>query len=259
MSAAETRLPAMKIDLLGKRVQLYQPVHGFRVSIDAVLLAASVPAVDGEQTLDVGSGTGAAAFCLGARVPGVRVRGLEIQDDLVALARASALINGAKDKIDFSVGDLLDPPTYIQRNNYNHIFANPPYMKAKSGQVPNHPSKALATIEGNASLIDWLDFCVTKLVPKGTFTVVHRYDRLSEILDHFHRFPGRIVVKPLITKVGSDPKRVLVQVTKGISGPILRVPGLILHERTGVYTSAAEAILRHAQQLVMSEPENDYG
>ena len=66
-------------------------------------------------------------------------------------------------------------------------------------------------------------------------------------------------VREAFDATGSDPKRVLVQVTKGISGPILRVPGLILHERAGVYTSAAEAILRHAQQLVMSEPENDYG
>ena len=258
MSASETRLPAMKIELLGNRVQLYQPLHGFRVSIDAVLLAAAVPAVSGEQALDVGSGTGAAAFCLGARVPGVRVRGLEIQADLVALARESALIAGAKGRIDFSVGDLLDPPTDIQRNNYNHIFANPPYMKAKSGQVPNHPSRALATIEGKASLIDWLDFWVMKLPPKGTFTVVHRYDRLSEILDYFYQFPERVVVKPLITKFGKDPKRVLVQVTKGISGPISIAPSLILHEKTGMYTTAAEAILRHAQRLVMSEPENDY-
>ena len=258
MSASETRLPAMKIELLGNRVQLYQPLHGFRVSIDAVLLAAAVPAVSGEQALDVGSGTGAAAFCLGARVPGVRVRGLEIQADLVALARESALIAGAKGRIDFSVGDLLDPPTDIQRNNYNHIFANPPYMKAKSGQVPNHPSRALATIEGKASLIDWLDFCVMKLPPKGTFTVVHRYDRLSEILDYFYQFPERVVVKPLITKFGKGPKRVLVQVTKGISGPISMAPSLILHEKTGMYTTAAEGILRHAQRLVMSEPENDY-
>ena len=253
MSAGKPLLPATKINLLGNRVQLYQPVEGFRVSIDAVLLAAAVPAVNGDQALDVGSGTGAAAFCLGARVAGVRVHGLELQNDLVSIARTSAFLNGGRNKIEFFIGDLLAPPNNIRQNFYNHILANPPYLKAKSGQVPSNPSKALATIEGNASLSDWLDFCFIKLVRKGTFTVVHRYDRLTEILDHFRQYHGRIAVKPLITKVGNDPKRVLVQVTKGISGPILRLPSLVLHEKTGEYTLAAEAILRHAKQLVMSE------
>ena|GEM_PF-4880497 len=58
-------------DLLGGRVVCMQPVDGFRVAIDPVLLAAAVPAQAGERVLDAGTGTGAAALCLGARVDGV--------------------------------------------------------------------------------------------------------------------------------------------------------------------------------------------
>lgn len=65
--------------LLGGRVRLLQPRHGYRVALDPVLLAAAVPARAGESVLDLGCGVGAAALCLATRVPGVRVEGLELQ------------------------------------------------------------------------------------------------------------------------------------------------------------------------------------
>ena len=54
---------------------------------------------------------------------------------------------------------------------------------------------------------------------------------------------------PLIPKIGSEPKRVLVQVTKGRNRGISRVTGLILHETERKYTPAAEAVLRHAKPV----------
>ena len=56
--------------LLGGKVRLRQPRDGYRAAIDPVLLAASVPAKPGERVLDLGTGAGAAALCLMARVEG---------------------------------------------------------------------------------------------------------------------------------------------------------------------------------------------
>ena len=248
---------AIETNLLGGRVRLFQPAQGFRVGIDTVFLAAAVPAVNGDLVLDVGSGNGAAALCLCARVPGVRVWGLERQNDLVTLARRSATANGLQDNLDFFSGDLMYPPDNFTDVTYDHVLANPPYIKANSGQMPANPAKALATVEGRAKLIDWLDFCLNMATPTGTVTIVHRYDRLQEILDHLGKSYGQTVIKPLISMKGSNPKRVLVQMTKGHNGSILRVPSLILHQRDGKYTAAAEAVLRHAQPLYLSEPKND--
>ena len=72
--------------LLGGRVALYQPAAGYRAAIDPVLLAASIPAREGETVLEIGAGVGGAALCLAARVPGIVVHGLEIQADLVDVA-----------------------------------------------------------------------------------------------------------------------------------------------------------------------------
>ena len=92
--------------LLGGRVRLLQPVEGYRAAIDPVLLAAAVPARAGEQVLDLGCGAGAATFCLTARVPGVRVTGLEIQPLGVDLARRNADLNQMADRVAILEGDV---------------------------------------------------------------------------------------------------------------------------------------------------------
>lgn len=74
-------------DFLGGRVRLKQPAKGLRATSDSVLVAAAVPAQSGETILDVGTGNGVIAACLNARVAGLTLTGLDIQEDLLALAR----------------------------------------------------------------------------------------------------------------------------------------------------------------------------
>ena len=71
---------------LGGRLHLWQPRRGYRAGVDPVLLAASVPAQAGQSVLDLGCGAGAAMLCLGVRVPGLDLNGLEVQPDYAALA-----------------------------------------------------------------------------------------------------------------------------------------------------------------------------
>ena len=63
-----------------------------------------------------------------------------------------------------------------------------------------------------------------------------------------------IAVLPLLPQASGGARRVLVQVTKGRAAPILRLPGLVLHEAGRKYTAAAEAVLRDAAPLPMKEP-----
>ena len=116
--------------LLGGRIKFFQPVLGYRVAIDPVILAASVPAGAGEEVLDVGSGAGAAALCLAARIPGVRVTGLESDARLVDLARRNGDANGLGDSVRFICGDLLDGGIPFQPQSFHHVMANPPFTEA---------------------------------------------------------------------------------------------------------------------------------
>ncbi|MFZ8943107.1 MAG: methyltransferase, partial [Gemmobacter sp.] len=79
---------------LGGRVTIMQPRAGFRSSTDAVFLAAAVPARPGESVLELGCGAGAAILCLGARVAGLSLAGLELQPGYAALAARNAEANG---------------------------------------------------------------------------------------------------------------------------------------------------------------------
>lgn len=80
-------------DFLGGRIKLKQPISGYRVSMDTVLLAASVPAQCGDTILEAGTGTGGAALCLAHRVGAVLVTGLELQHEMADFARENVLLN----------------------------------------------------------------------------------------------------------------------------------------------------------------------
>ena len=168
--------------LLGGRITLRQPAEGYRAAIDPVLLAAATPAGDGENVLDVGSGVGAASLCLAYRVTGCRVFGVEVQRELVRLAGDNAALNGFEKRIDMMVGDLSRPPPRLAAGSFHHVMTNPPFLDAGRATPPPHGLKAVATVESSANLAAWIDFCIKMVRYKGTITMIHRADRLDELL-----------------------------------------------------------------------------
>ncbi len=237
--------------LLGGRLRFVQPSQGYRTAIDSILLAAAVPAADGERVLDAGSGAGAAALCLAARVTGCLVAGLEIDPVLAGLAERNAELNGLAGRLTFAAGDLLAPPPEVAAGGFDHVMANPPFHKAGAGNHPPDPSKRRATVEGAAGLGDWLGFCLGMVRAKGTVTVIHRAERLDEVLARLHGGLGEIVVFPLWPGAGKPAKRVLVRGRKGVRTPMRLAPGLVLHQPGGAYTAETEAVLRQGAGLTL--------
>lgn len=235
--------------LLGGRVLLRQPVRGYRAAIDPVFLAAAVPAEAGQSVLDVGCGVGAAALCLAARVPGCRVSGIEVQAPLAALARDNAERNGLAGRVVVVTGNLLDPPPRLAPGSFHHVMTNPPFLAADRADLPPDAGKALANVEGGADLATWMRFCVNMLRPKGTLTVVHRADRLDELLAALRGKVGGVSVVPLWPKAGRPAKRIVLRARKGVSSPLELTAGLVLHQADGAYTPGAEAVLRDGRRL----------
>jgi tRNA1(Val) A37 N6-methylase TrmN6 len=238
--------------LLGGRIVLRQPASGPRVAIDAVVLAAAVPAAAGQLVLDLGCGTGAAALCLAARVPGCRVIGLDVQCNLARLAADNAARNGMHDRVTIVAGDLLDPPPPLSRGMFDHVMANPPFRAKGSGTPPAEPGTQAATIEGAADLSDWVRGAVAMARDKGSLTFIHRADRIDALLGCLAGRVGEIVVFPLWPMAGRPANRILVQARKQITAPARVSPGLILHEADGAFTVAANAVLRGAAALPLT-------
>jgi len=248
---AEPEAGATEDRLLGGRLRLQQPATGYRVAIDTIFLAAAVPAGPGDLVLELGAGVGAASLCLAAREPGCRVMGIERDREAAKLARRNIETNGLLGRVDIMVGDLLRPPPRLAPGSFGHVMANPPHLAAEAASPSPQPAKAAATVEGEAELEDWIRAAHTMLRPKGSFTLVHRADRLDAILAALHGRMGEIVVFPLWPGGSRPAQRVLVRARKGIQTPLRLASGLVLHEPDGRYTAAADAILRDGAGLVL--------
>lgn len=242
--------------LLDGRVRLHQPESGYRAAIDPVLLAAFTAAVPGDRVLDVGTGTGAAALCLAARVPGATIIGLEKRAEAADFARRNVAVNEVAGRVTILDGDLLDPPPGLAPDfapvGFDRVMMNPPYLRAGAASPPPDPWKAAANVEGEAGLVDWLRFAAAMLKSSGTLTLVHRADRLDEILAALHgaRF-GSLTLVPLWPKAGEDARRILLSARKGGRSPARLTAGLILHGADGSYTDAAQRILRDMLPLAL--------
>ena len=233
--------------LLGGRITLEQPQAGYRVAVDPVLLAAAVP--PGARVLDVGTGVGTAALCYAQRVPAAKVTGLELQPSLAELARANVVRNELTAQVEILYGDLLAPPEAVSTAGFDQVMANPPYLPAGRADPRISAEKAISHVEGDAVLVDWIDFCVRMAAPRGTITFIHRADRLDEILAHLQGRAGGTVVFPLWPKREVAPKRVLVQARVGIATPMRISPGLVLHEPNGSYTDIVANVLNEGAGL----------
>lgn len=241
-------VPPASADLfLGGRVRLSQPLHGFRSGLDAVMLAAAVPAEAGQQVLELGCGAGAAALCLAARVPGATVHGLECDPDLAAMATANAIANGMAGRVDILAGDVFAMPAALRRE-FDHVMTNPPFHD-REGQVSPDAGRAAARHD-DGRLGDWLKAGFRRTASNGCFTAILRADRLGDALAALpHR--GALVL-PLWPKRGVEAKRVILQLRKGARRPLGFLPGLVLHEADGRNTAEAEAILREGRALPLS-------
>ena len=231
--------------LLGGRVRLLQPRRGYRVAVDAVLLAAATEAASGDSILDLGAGVGAVGLCLAIRVPDCRVTGIELQPALAALAERNARDNALSDRVRTIVHDLAQPlPAGL--GPFDRVATNPPYLAAAVADPSPDAGKALATVESSAGLARWLEVATGALKPAGTLTIVHRSDRLDEITAHLARLGwGDIAVKRL-----PPAARVLVRARHASAHSPTSIvhnsPPLVLHRPDGGYTDEAEAVLRNA-------------
>lgn len=235
---------------LGGRIKLVQPSEGYRAGIDPIFLAACIHPKPEEKILDVGAGVGTASLALVVRCPHAKVTGLEIQADLVELAITNIKANQLTDRVDVIKGDLLSPPSTLKSHSFDHVITNPPYYEYARTQSSPIPGKAQANTE-TVDLGQWLTSCLKMLKPKGTFTMIHRAERLSEILAHLDNKVGSLVIYPLWSGPNKPARRVIIQGRKNMGGEPRLASGMMLHGGGEKYTPEAEKILRSAQDLIL--------
>lgn len=235
--------------LLDKKVKILQPINGYRASSDAVLLSAMAGNIrDSAKILDIGSGTGAVSLCLAQRLQkkNVQIYGIDIQSELVELAKLSAAINGF-DFVRFLTVDIRQKPlnTELLPCSFDVVITNPPYSEHDMPS-PNK-SKATAHNHHDFGLLQWLEFCLKMTKPFGRIYMVNRAEALPQICAALHNKAGDLTILPIYSKNGQMAKRIIISAQKDSKAPCRILPPFVTHDESGKYTDKAEKILRLGQ------------
>lgn len=235
--------------VLGGRVQLRQTIGGYRAGVDAALLAAACDASEGQTVLDVGCGVGAALLAAAVRRPGARFCGLERDEIIVGLAQDNVRLNNLGDRVEVRAGNVELPYSKFSRSKFDAVIANPPFFDDERALRAPSPARRGAWI-ADTGLAGWCAFLLKAVRERGTLTVIHRADRLGDLLVQLGQSAGSFKVRPIHPFADAPAKRVIVRAIKTGKAPLMVLPGLVLHERGGArHTPQAEAILRGEADL----------
>jgi tRNA1(Val) A37 N6-methylase TrmN6 len=236
--------------LLGGRVRLRQAADGYRAGMDAALLAAGCDAQPGERALDAGCGVGAVMLQAAFRRPLAGFVGLESDPAALSLARENIVLNHMYDRLQAIEGDVGSPFAKLGLATFDAVLANPPFFDDPAAIRGPSPARRAAWIAADG-LGAWLAFLGKAVREGGTITLIHRADRLSDILFGLQPKAGSFQVRPIHPFADALAKRVLVRAVKTGRAPLRLLPPLVLHDRdSGArHTPEAEAVLRGEADL----------
>ena len=90
----------------------------------------------------------------------------------------------------------------------------------------------------------WIAAMLRHAKPGGRLSLIHKAERLPDILQALGSKAGGIRIVPLQSRAGEAAKRIIVSAIKGSRAPLVLAPGLVLHGDDGGYRPEIEAMLR---------------
>lgn len=231
------------IDDLQNGYKIIQKRNSFRYGIDAVLLSDFADIRNGNSVIDLGTGTGIIPILIYARKKASDITAVEIQQDMADMAGRSMKLNGLDKNIKVLCMDLKDTPRLLGKAKFDCVVTNPPYVKKDCGI--NNPSltKAIARFEILCSLEELLMTSKELLKPGGKLFMVHRTDRLVDIIYEMRNNgiePKRIrFVHP---SIGKRPNLLLIEGARGGNKELKFMDPLYVYDEKGEYTEEIHRI-----------------
>ena len=178
----------------------------------------------------------------------MRIAGIERDGALAALAADNARANGFADRLAILVADIRAVPGWSP-GSFDWAIANPPFLEAARADASPEPRRRAATVEGEATLADWVRAMLLLVRPKGSLALIQRADRLADLLQALRGDAGEVVVFPLWPRAGEPrPPRAGARAQgHRRAAASRRRPGAARRRRP--VTPAAEAILRDGAAL----------
>ncbi len=232
-------------ELRGYDLRIVQPRHGYRFSLDPLLLADFVGVREGERVIDLGTGCGVIPLLLARKDETAQIVGVEQQPGMAALAQRNVVQNSLADRIAIIQADVLDLKQRFPVSSFDLVAANPPYRKRGTGKISPRAGRDQARHESTAGLADFLEMAKYLVRPSGRICFIYLAARLAEFLT------GAVQLKlaPLRLRMvhgnpAAEAKMFLVELTKGRQGELAILPPLIVFGENGAYTHEMGRIVR---------------
>ncbi len=198
--------------------------------------------------LDLGCGVGAAALCLGTRVPGLELTGVERQADYVALA--------ARNGLKVVEADLTNMPQDLRARSFDHVLANPPFFDRAAGRQARDEGREAARGQGTP-LSAWVDAGARRLRHKGHLHMIHRAERMPDLLAAAAGRLGSPEVWPICPRIGKAAELIIFRARKDgradfrLNAPIILHKGVRHDQDADSYTAEIKAVLRDGARLAL--------
>ncbi len=225
-------------DLEFKNLKIIQNKMGFCFGIDSILLSDFAKNIKKDsKVIDLGTGTGIIATLLCAKTELSKVVGVEVQEEVCKMANKSIMLNNLENKFEIINENILNLNKIYEKNSFDVVVTNPPYKKINTGIINDKAKKVISRHEIKATLEDFIDISRYLLKDKGKFFMVHRPDRLVDILSKMRENklePKRI--RFVCSQIEKEPKLVLIEGIKNANQFLKVEKNLYVYKQNGEYT-----------------------
>ncbi|MBU2261752.1 MAG: methyltransferase [Proteobacteria bacterium] len=232
-------------EILGGRLRIIQKKDGYRFSIDSLLLAHFACVHEDDSLIDLGTGSGIVAMILARRRRCRRIVGIDIQEELVAMAKRSVVLNGLEGRVEIRRGDIRRPESLCAPGAFDAAVFNPPYRRLRSGRMNPDPEKAVARHEIEGAVGYFLAAAGYALREGGRACAIYPSARMVEIVSQMR---SRRIEPKRLRMVHSRPGArgvfVLAEGVKGGREELAVEPPLYIYGEAGGYSPEMAAVFR---------------
>lgn len=227
-------------DLIGyKDMKVVQNTDWFSFSLDSVLLPRFVTVNKNvKNILDIGTGNAPIPLILSTRT-NANIYGIEIQKDIFELAKETVNINKLEEQIKLINDDVKKIDQYFEYGFFDIIVSNPPFFTIYEKTKQNDDiHKTIARHEIKLNIEDIVKISSLYLKNNGHLAIVHRSDRLIEIIELFKKYkiePKKIQL--IYPKEKSEANIVLIEGRKNGNKGLKVMPPIIAHNEDGSYSN----------------------
>lgn len=228
-------------DLVGyKNLNIVQDTDFFKFSLESVLLPNFVTINQRKlKILDICTGNIPIPLILSTRISDEsKIYAIELQKEIYDLAVETTKINNLESKITIINDDVKNLNRYFSAEYFDIITCNPPYFKVYDKSILNKSDiKTIARHEVKLDLETLISLSAKYLKNNGIFAMVHRTERMTEVLNLLHKYklePKRI--KLIFPKRGTDSNLFMVESIKNGKPGLKKVEYIIIHDENGQYT-----------------------